>query len=68
MRIENCTLRVNKSSSATEVFITSETGVNTVLYLPPDAQVNPAEPLEFVPAPPPPAENPRKTETPKQEA
>lgn len=50
MRIENCTFRVNKHSAATEIFITNSTGVNTVLYLPPDANVDPAESLEFVPA------------------
>lgn len=52
MRIENCTLRVNRHSSATEVFITNPQGVNTVLYLPPDAEIDPTKPLEFVPAPP----------------
>ena len=54
MKIENCTLRVNKSASATEVFITSQSGINTVLYLPPNTDIDPDQPLEFVPAPPPP--------------
>lgn len=66
MRIENCTLRVNKSSSATEVFITSKSGVNTVLYLPPDANVDPTKPLEFIPTPPPPVEDAKKLETPSK--
>lgn len=65
MRIENCTLRVNKSSSATEVFITSKSGINTVLYLPPDVDVDPTKPLEFVPAAPPPVVE-TKTETPSK--
>lgn len=51
MKVENCTFRVNKHSAATEVFITSPQGVNTVLYLPPDADVAPTKPLEFLPAP-----------------
>lgn len=66
MRIENCTLRVNKHSSATEVFITSESGINTVLYLPPDAKVDPLEPLEFVPAPAPAPVVETKIETPSK--
>ena len=53
MKIENCTFRVNKHSAATEVFITNPKGVNTVIYLPPDAEVDPTKPLEFIPAPPP---------------
>lgn len=60
MKFENCTFRVNKHSSATEVFITNPEGVNTVLYLPPDAEVDLGKPLEFVPAPPPPV---KKAET-----
>jgi len=66
MRIENCTFRVNKHSSATEVFITGPKGVNTVLYLPPDAEVDPYKPLEFIPAPPLPTEEAKKTETPSK--
>lgn len=66
MRIENCTLRVNKHSSATEVFITAPKGINTALYLPPDTEVDPTKPLEFVPAPPAPTEEAKKTETPSK--
>lgn len=60
MRIENCTFRVNKHSAATEVFISNDKGVNTVLYLPADTEVDVTTPLEFIPAPPPPA---KKAET-----
>jgi hypothetical protein len=56
MRVENCTIRVNKHSSATEVFISNNAGINTSFYLPPDADVDPTQPLEFIPAPPPPSE------------
>jgi len=53
MRIKNCTLRVNNSALATDVFITSQSGINTVLYLPPNTDVDPTQPLVFIPAPPP---------------
>lgn len=51
MKIENCTIRVNKHSAATEVFVSTEAGVNTAFYLPPGIEVDPAEPIEFIPAP-----------------
>lgn len=51
MKIEGCTLRVNSHSSGVEVFIVNEEqGVNTVLHLPLGMNVDPNEPLEFVPA------------------
>ena len=51
MKFENCTIRVNKNNTATEVFITNTSGLNTAIYLPPDAKVEPNESLEFVPVP-----------------
>jgi hypothetical protein len=58
MRIENCTIRVNKDASRTEVFVMNNAGVNTSFYLPPNTDVDPTQPLEFIPAPlPPPEEN-----------
>jgi hypothetical protein len=51
MRIENCTIRVNKDAARTEVFISNQAGVNTVLYLPPGTEIDPMQPLEFIPAP-----------------
>lgn len=53
MRIENCTIRVNSNSAATEVFVSNNSGVNTTFYLPPNTDIDPAQPIEFIPAPQP---------------